>query len=114
MYGTRAFAAFIVETYGNAAIDAKMTGLDGVELDATHGYLLDQFFWPGPNRRRDRYRASKFGSAYGLAARTRKVSGKPTVTVGSTGMAGDHPTNRRFSARSGRYCSGGGNSEFTN
>lgn len=45
----------IVEAYGKAAINAKMAGFDGVELHAAHGYLLDQFFWPGTNRRLDGY-----------------------------------------------------------
>jgi 2,4-dienoyl-CoA reductase-like NADH-dependent reductase (Old Yellow Enzyme family) len=48
----------IVEAYGKAAINAKLVGFDGVELHAAHGYLLDQFFWPGTNRRPDRYGGS--------------------------------------------------------
>jgi 2,4-dienoyl-CoA reductase-like NADH-dependent reductase (Old Yellow Enzyme family) len=153
----------IVEAYGKAAINAKMTGFDGVELHAAHGYLLDQFFWPGTNKRQDRYGGSlrnrarlasdaiaeirrmtgpdfaislrisqwkvqdfsaknfdtpeeldefarimvdagvdvfhcstrrywenEFGSEYNLATWTRKVSGKPAITVGSVGMAVEH------------------------
>lgn len=48
----------IVEAYGKAAINAKMVGFDGVELHAAHGYLLDQFFWSGTNKRRDEYGGS--------------------------------------------------------
>ena len=48
----------IVEAYGKAAINAKMAGFDGVELHAAHGYLLDQFLWPGTNRRDDRWGGS--------------------------------------------------------
>lgn len=153
----------IVEAYGKAAINAKMVGFDGVELHAAHGYLLDQFFWPGTNKRQDQYGGSlrnrarlaadaiaeirrmtgpdlaislrisqwkvqdftarnfdapaeleaftrimtdagvdvfhcstrrywenEFGSEYNLAAWTKKVSGKPTITVGSIGMTGEH------------------------
>lgn len=153
----------IVEAYGKAAINAKMVGFDGVELHAAHGYLLDQFFWPGTNKRQDQYGGSlrnrarlaadaiaeirrmtgpdfaislrisqwkvqdftarnfdtpaeleafthimtdsgvdvfhcstrrywenEFGSEYNLAAWTKKVSGKPAITVGSVGMTGEH------------------------
>jgi 2,4-dienoyl-CoA reductase-like NADH-dependent reductase (Old Yellow Enzyme family) len=153
----------IVEAYGKAAINAKRVGFDGVELHAAHGYLLDQFFWPGTNRRHDQYGGSlrnrarlaadviaeirrmtgsefaislrisqwkvqdfkarnfdtpaeleefatimvdagvdvfhcstrrywenEFGSDYNLAAWVKKVSGKPTITVGSIGMTGEH------------------------
>lgn len=153
----------IVEAYGKAAINAKMTGFDGVELHAAHGYLLDQFFWPGTNRREDKWGGSlqnrarlaadaiaeirrmtgpdfaislrisqwkvqdfkaknfntpeeleefsrimvnagvdvfhcstrrfwdtEFGSDQNLAAWTKKLSGTPTITVGSIGMTGEH------------------------
>lgn len=153
----------IVESYGKAAINAKMTGFDGVELHAAHGYLLDQFFWPGTNKREDKWGGSlrnrarlaadaiaeirrmtgpdfaislrisqwkvqdfkaknfhtpaeldqfvslmveagvdvfhcstrrfwdtEFNSDQNLAAWTKKLSGKPTITVGSIGMTGEH------------------------
>ncbi|MFT4503177.1 NADH:flavin oxidoreductase [Caballeronia sp. 15711] len=153
----------IVEAYGKAAINAKMVGFDGVELHAAHGYLLDQFFWPGTNKRTDKWGGSlqnrarlaadaiaeirrmtgpdfaislrisqwkvqdfkaknfatpeeleefsrimvdagvdvfhcstrrfwdtEFGSDQNLAAWTKKLSGKPTITVGSVGMTGEH------------------------
>ncbi|HET9081525.1 MAG TPA: hypothetical protein VFO01_13580 [Trebonia sp.] len=35
--------------------DAEEIGADGVELHAAHGFLPDQFLWPGTNRRTDRY-----------------------------------------------------------
>ena len=37
------------------ALDAEDIGADGVELHAAHGFLLDQFLWPGTNVRTDRY-----------------------------------------------------------
>jgi 2,4-dienoyl-CoA reductase-like NADH-dependent reductase (Old Yellow Enzyme family) len=153
----------IVEAYGKAAINAKMIGFDGVELHAAHGYLLDQFFWPGTNKREDKWGGSlrnrarlaadaiaeirrmtgpdfaislrisqwkvqdfkaknfntpaeldqfvslmvdtgvdvfhcstrrfwdtEFNSDQNLAAWTKKLSGKPTITVGSIGMTGEH------------------------
>jgi len=153
----------IVEAYGKAAINAKMIGFDGVELHAAHGYLLDQFFWPGTNKREDQWGGSlrnrarlaadviaeirrmagmdfvislrisqwkvqdfkaknfntpaeleefsrimvdagvdvfhcstrrfwdnEFESDRNLAAWTKKLSGKPTIAVGSIGMTGEH------------------------
>ncbi|WP_321927706.1 oxidoreductase [Paraburkholderia guartelaensis] len=153
----------IVEAYGKAALNAKSVGFDGVELHAAHGYLLDQFFWPGTNKREDQWGGSlrnrarlaadaieeirrvtgsafaisirisqwkvqdfaaqnwatpedleeftrimvdagvdvfhcstrrfwdtEFGSDQNLAAWTKKLSGKPTITVGSIGMTGEH------------------------
>jgi 2,4-dienoyl-CoA reductase-like NADH-dependent reductase (Old Yellow Enzyme family) len=54
----------VVEAFGNAAESAKACGFDGVELHGAHGYLIDQFFWDGTNRRTDRYGGD-------LASRTR-------------------------------------------
>lgn len=41
--------------YGKAAADAKRLGFDSVELHGAHGYLIDQFFWEGTNKRTDAY-----------------------------------------------------------
>jgi 2,4-dienoyl-CoA reductase-like NADH-dependent reductase (Old Yellow Enzyme family) len=56
--------AALVDAYARAAADARRLGFDGVELHGAHGYLIDQFFWAGTNRRTDRYGGS-------LVARTR-------------------------------------------
>lgn len=47
-----------------AAVSAKETGFDGIELHGAHGYLLDQFLWEKTNTRTDGYGGS-------LRARTR-------------------------------------------
>lgn len=44
-----------VAAYASAAADAKRLGFDIVELHGAHGYLIDQFFWEGTNRRTDAY-----------------------------------------------------------
>ncbi|PWR18061.1 NADH:flavin oxidoreductase [Zavarzinia compransoris] len=47
--------ARIVRDYAEAARRAREGGLDGIELSAAHGHLVDQFWAPDVNRRADRY-----------------------------------------------------------
>jgi len=44
-----------VAAFAQAAVDAKALGFDTLEIHGAHGYLVDQFFWAGTNRRTDRY-----------------------------------------------------------
>jgi 2,4-dienoyl-CoA reductase-like NADH-dependent reductase (Old Yellow Enzyme family) len=44
-----------IAAYGKAAADAKRLGFDTLELHGGHGYLIDEFFWPGTNLRDDQY-----------------------------------------------------------
>jgi 2,4-dienoyl-CoA reductase-like NADH-dependent reductase (Old Yellow Enzyme family) len=44
-----------VAAFARAAADAKALGFDTLEIHGAHGYLIDQFFWAGTNRRGDRY-----------------------------------------------------------
>jgi len=44
-----------IAAFARAASDAKSLGFDAVELHGAHGYLIDQFFWEGTNKRSDRY-----------------------------------------------------------
>ena len=48
----------IVESYRQAALNAKEAGFDGVEVHAANGYLLDQFLRDGTNHRTDAYGGS--------------------------------------------------------
>lgn len=53
----------LVNAYAKAAQDAQRLGFDGVEIHGAHGYLIDQFFWQGTNRRDDKYGGSIAGRA---------------------------------------------------
>ncbi len=155
--------ADVVDAFARGAADAVRLGFDAVELHGAHGYLIDQFFWAGTNRREDEYggsleKRSRFaleiieavrdavgpefpvilrfsqwksqdfaarlvetpaelerfllplkeagvdifhcstrrfwepefeGSDLGLAGWTRKITGKPTITVGSVSLDAD-------------------------
>ena len=44
-----------IAAFARAAGAAKSLGFDAVELHGAHGYLIDQFFWEGTNKRGDSY-----------------------------------------------------------
>lgn len=45
----------VISAYASAAINAKNTGFDGIEVHGAHGYLIDQFLWQKTNLRNDEY-----------------------------------------------------------
>lgn len=55
---TRAQIAEIVDAFAAAARLCKAGGLDGVEVHAAHGYLIQQFLSPNANLRSDEYGGS--------------------------------------------------------
>jgi len=61
---TRADIAAVIAGFVESAAAAKRLGFDGIEIHGAHGYLIDQFFWDGTNRRDDEYGGS-------IAKRTR-------------------------------------------
>ena len=51
----------IKQAFVRSAVMAKAIGLDGIEVHAAHGYLLDQFLWAETNRREDGYGGDDIG-----------------------------------------------------
>lgn len=49
---------WLVDAYAKAAVRLKQGGFDGVEISAAHGHLIDQFWSPISNQRRDEYGGS--------------------------------------------------------
>lgn len=52
---TRADIAAIVRRHADSAELARLAGVDGIELHAGHGYLIDNFLSPTTNHREDEY-----------------------------------------------------------
>jgi 2,4-dienoyl-CoA reductase-like NADH-dependent reductase (Old Yellow Enzyme family) len=50
--------ARIVADFAAAAVRCKAGGLDGLEVSAAHGHLIDQFWSPDVNKRTDKYGGS--------------------------------------------------------
>ncbi len=48
----------LIDDFVKAAIRAKKAGFDGIELHSAHGYLLNQFYSPLTNKRKDKYNGS--------------------------------------------------------
>ena len=78
----------VIEAFAQGAADAQRLGFDGVEIHGAHGYLIDQFFWEGTNRRTDRYGGD-------LVARTR--FGAELITAVRQRVDPDFPVILRFS-----------------
>lgn len=82
--------ARVKERFVSAALRAKAAGFDGVEIHGAHGYLLNQFYSPLTNRRKDDY------SGQTLPGRTRlhtEILRAVRDAVGS-----DYPLAIRFGA----------------
>lgn len=85
---TRSDIEDAVAGYAASAQAAKEIGFDGVELHGAHGYLIDQFFWDGTNKRTDGYGG-------GLVERTR--FGVEVVQAVRAAVGPDFPICLRYS-----------------
>ena len=65
---TDADVADTIQAFATAAADARRLGFDAVELHGAHGYLIDEFFWEGTNRRTDAYGGATLGERTRFAA----------------------------------------------
>jgi 2,4-dienoyl-CoA reductase-like NADH-dependent reductase (Old Yellow Enzyme family) len=81
---TRAQIHDIVEHFARAAVRVVSAGIDGIEVNAAHGYLIAQFLSPMVNRRTDEYGGSRENRARLLVeilTEMRKATGQ-AVPVG--------------------------------
>lgn len=85
---TQADIDAVVAAFAQAAADAQALGFDAVEVHGAHGYLIDQFFWEGTNRRSDAYGGS-------IAKRTRFAA--EIIAAIRAWVGGDFPIILRFS-----------------
>ncbi len=71
---------YLIESFAQAALVARESGFDGIEVHAVHeGYLLDQFTLPIFNKRTDKYGGSfenRMRAPIELLQRTKEVAGK--------------------------------------
>ncbi|AYL99380.1 12-oxophytodienoate reductase [Mucilaginibacter celer] len=82
---TRGEIQATVESFANAALNAKNLGFDCVEIHGGHGYLIDQFFWSHTNHRKDDYGGKTIGERTRFAVEVvkaiRKVVGENFVIL---------------------------------
>jgi len=78
-----------VAAFAQAAADAERLGFDTVEIHGAHGYLIDEFFWPGTNERADGWNGPSIGERARFAAQI--------VTAIRAGVSKDFPVILRVS-----------------
>ncbi len=69
-----AAVADAIAAFARGAADAKRLGFDAVELHGAHGYLIDEFFWPGTNQRHDGWNGPTIGERGRFAAEILKAT----------------------------------------
>ena len=85
---TKAMIDDVVESFAKTAVRCERGGLQGVEIHAAHGYLLQQFLSPHINRREDEYGGDAEGRMRFLLETMRAVRGS---------VSGDFAVGVRFS-----------------
>lgn len=82
--------AWVIERFANAADRCRRVGIDGVELHAGHGYLIDEFLSPASNPRTDAWGGDVDGRARLLLEVVRGVRAR---------VGPDYPLWMRINAR---------------
>lgn len=65
----------VIDAFAEAAACAVQNGMDGIELHATHGYLIQQSYTPFANKRTDKW-GQRLHFAETLARRVREAIGR--------------------------------------
>ncbi|HXQ25807.1 MAG TPA: NADH:flavin oxidoreductase [Candidatus Acidoferrales bacterium] len=52
---TQADIDAVIQAFAQGAAAAQRASFDGIEIHGAHGYIIDEFFWDGTNRRTDKY-----------------------------------------------------------
>lgn len=95
---TGAEIAVIVAAYGEAARRAEAAGFDALEIQAGHGYLLQQFLLPETNRRDDGYGREPLRFASEVFAAVRASSRLPFLVRVTRPLAADAVADERLQA----------------
>jgi 2,4-dienoyl-CoA reductase-like NADH-dependent reductase (Old Yellow Enzyme family) len=78
----------VIAGFAKSAGYARNLGFDGVEIHGAHGYIIDQFFWEGTNRRED---------AYGGSIEKRTRFAQEIIAAVRQAVGSDFPILLRFS-----------------
>lgn len=63
-----------IAAFGRAAASAKGIGFDAIELHGAHGYLIDEFFFAGSNKRDDQWGGATVGERTRFAVEVIKAA----------------------------------------
>ena len=88
--------AVIVRGYDQAARKAEEAGFDALEIQAGHGYLLQQFLLPDTNRRKDAYGKDPLRFAREVFQTVRAVTGLPFFVRVTRPSDADSQVNERL------------------
>jgi 2,4-dienoyl-CoA reductase-like NADH-dependent reductase (Old Yellow Enzyme family) len=93
---TRAEMEIVIDGHVRTALHLRAAGLDGMEVTAGHGHLLQQFMSPASNRRED---------AYGGSLENRLRFPIEVIAAVRSALGADYPMGIRISAE--EYLEGG-------
>ena len=99
----------LLEAFATCAANVAAAELDGIEISAAHGYLIEQFFTPETNRRSDRFatpaqfldRGHRRRPRWGRRARRRRQAHR-RLAGGAGGGAADRRHGRLHPHHDGR------------